>query len=86
MPECGNCGRHVSEEYERVFLPDDRETVRCCPECDVMRDGPDTRKKRSAGGDARGLDDEPFAVDDETTSETVRADGGSDGLWTEVDR
>ena len=34
MPECRNCGSHVTEDYVRVFSRDpDGETVDVCPEC-----------------------------------------------------
>lgn len=41
MPECENCGSHVTLDYVRVFSPDDdEETVRTCPMCpDMIRDG-----------------------------------------------
>jgi hypothetical protein len=41
MPNCQNCGSHVSEDYARVFREGD-EPLRCCPDC------PD--RTRGAGG------------------------------------
>jgi hypothetical protein len=50
MPEC-DCGRFVTERYVRVFSPEGVDGVRCCPDCDVIRDGSGgTREKRSVGG------------------------------------
>jgi len=34
MPECDNCGRHVSTDFARVFA-DDRGHVTGCPLCDA---------------------------------------------------
>jgi len=31
MPECDNCGSHVTPDYHRVFSVDG--TVGCCPQC-----------------------------------------------------
>lgn len=48
MPLCGNCEGFVTEQYVRVFAPDDEPTVRVCPNCeDVIRDGADVREARS---------------------------------------
>lgn len=39
MPECDNCGRHVSDAYARVNA-DRCGVVRSCPECNAdRRDG-----------------------------------------------
>lgn len=39
MPECQNCGHHVSDDYVRVLAPRDADTVRACPDCpDVVRE------------------------------------------------
>ncbi|MFB6155297.1 MAG: hypothetical protein ABEJ22_05330 [Haloferacaceae archaeon] len=32
MPECDNCGAHVSRQFARVFA-DDRGRVHACPAC-----------------------------------------------------
>lgn len=32
MPECENCGNHVSDDFHRVFS-DDQGEVRACPNC-----------------------------------------------------
>lgn len=42
--ECQNCGSQVSQQYVRVFAPDETEGVRVCPSCkDKIRDGRDVR-------------------------------------------
>lgn len=47
MPECENCGAHVSEAYLRVREPEYRDKVRACPNCpDLMRDGAEVREKK----------------------------------------
>ena len=53
MPECQNCGAFVTEQYQRVFTPDDEDAPRVCPNCDDMiRDGAEVRPARShRGGD-----------------------------------
>lgn len=33
MPECQNCGAHVSERYVRVSVPEGREHPETCPHC-----------------------------------------------------
>lgn len=51
MPECANCGAHVTERYVAVFEPDGVEAPKCCPFCpDLVRDGPDARDARSGRG------------------------------------
>lgn len=48
MPECQNCGEHVSEQYARVFTPDELENPRVCPFCpDKLREKGDIRDARS---------------------------------------
>ncbi|WP_455363929.1 DUF7563 family protein [Natronococcus wangiae] len=32
MPECSNCGSHVTEQYKRVFA-DNTGTLYACPNC-----------------------------------------------------
>jgi len=52
VPECANCESFVSEDYLRVFAPDELEAegvVRACPYCTAIRDGNDVRKARSRG-------------------------------------
>lgn len=34
MPKCGNCSRHVSTDYIRVFA-DDAGDVHACPVCNT---------------------------------------------------
>lgn len=47
MPECGNCGQFITEQYVRVFAPNGHSTVRVCPFCeDKVRDGADVRDSR----------------------------------------
>lgn len=48
MPECLNCGAHVTENYRRVFAPEGADGPRVCPNCpDKVRDGNGVREKRS---------------------------------------
>lgn len=48
MPNCANCESFVTEDYVRVFAPDDMDTVRVCPDCpDRLRDGAEIREARS---------------------------------------
>lgn len=48
MPECGNCGGHVTDDYVRVFTPDFVDQPRVCPNCeDKIRDGNGVRDARS---------------------------------------
>ncbi|MFB6107857.1 MAG: hypothetical protein ABEJ82_03315 [Haloplanus sp.] len=48
MPSCQNCGSFVTDDYVRVFAPDDMEKPRVCPNCeDMVRDGADVRKARA---------------------------------------
>lgn len=48
MPECGNCGRFVTRDYERVFRPPDEDQVRACPGCpDRIRERGNIRDARS---------------------------------------
>ncbi|WP_435197255.1 DUF7563 family protein [Natronomonas sp. EA1] len=51
MPQCHNCESFVTEDYVRVFAPDDMTTVRVCPNCeDKLRDGAEVRTARSTRG------------------------------------
>jgi hypothetical protein len=48
MPECGNCGEFVTEQYVRVFAPSDMDTVRVCPRCpDMVRERGEAREAKS---------------------------------------
>ena len=48
MPECQNCGSHVTDTYARVFTPDNVTSPRACPSCEtVMRDRNGIREKRT---------------------------------------
>ncbi len=51
MPNCQNCGSHVTEQYVRVFEPREYEMgdgPRACPNCeDIKRTGSEIRKKRA---------------------------------------
>lgn len=48
MPHCRNCEGFVTENYVRVFAPQEMSTVRVCPNCeDKLRDGADVREARS---------------------------------------
>jgi predicted RNA-binding Zn-ribbon protein involved in translation (DUF1610 family) len=37
MPECANCGGHVTEQYVRVFAANDG-TLYACPNCRNQRE------------------------------------------------
>jgi hypothetical protein len=51
-PQCGNCEAFVSDQYVRVFLPEDAEQVLTCPNCDLKRTGGgETRELRLGGGE-----------------------------------
>lgn len=54
VPACKNCGEVVTQQYVRVFAPDELETVRVCPSCeDKLRDGAEVReaqRPRSTNG------------------------------------
>jgi len=50
MPKCQNCGAHVTEQYVRVFVPDEIAQPRVCPHC------PD--KKRGQGSFSNKYDDD----------------------------
>jgi hypothetical protein len=55
MPECQNCGGHVSERYVNVFEPEGVDHPRCCPQCpDLIRRGahpePARSSRKSSGG------------------------------------
>lgn len=48
MPECRNCGSHVTPDYARVFTPPDIDSPRVCPFCpDLTRDGSGVREKKT---------------------------------------
>lgn len=48
MPRCKNCDSFVTDDYVRVFAPDDLDGVRVCPNCeDKLRDGAEIRDARS---------------------------------------
>jgi len=49
MIECANCGGFVSPDYVRVFVPEEVEQPRCCPDCpDMIREpGGEIREKRT---------------------------------------
>lgn len=56
MPECQNCGSHVSTEYVRVFAPDEEEDPRACPFCeDMVREDGKVREARSSRARANGV-------------------------------
>lgn len=49
MPQCENCDSFVTDQYVRVFAPNEMETVRVCPSCeDMVRDGAETREAHAA--------------------------------------
>ena len=48
MPDCQNCGAFVTNDYARVFTPNDQDNPRVCPDCeDMIRDGHGVREARS---------------------------------------
>lgn len=48
MPECQNCGTHVTARYARVFTPEGVNEPRVCPQCpDKLRDGGGVREAKS---------------------------------------
>lgn len=48
MPECQNCGSHVTTVYVRVFTPDSIDEPRVCPNCeDMTRSREGVREKRT---------------------------------------
>jgi NAD-dependent SIR2 family protein deacetylase len=48
MANCLNCDSYVSEQYVKVFAPDELDSVRVCPHCeDKMRDGNGVREARA---------------------------------------
>jgi NAD-dependent SIR2 family protein deacetylase len=49
MAECDNCGAAVTEQYVRVFAPNEMETVRVCPNCpDMVREKGEVREAKSS--------------------------------------
>lgn len=46
MPYCGNCESFITDDYARVFTPEDCEQPRCCPNCELTRDGSGVREMR----------------------------------------
>lgn len=49
MSECLNCGAFVSEQYVRVFAPNEMDTVRVCPECpDMIRENGGVREAKTS--------------------------------------
>lgn len=48
MPECANCGSHVTEQYVRVFTPNEYDAPRACPNCeDMTRAGSEVRETKT---------------------------------------
>ncbi|MDQ2072869.1 hypothetical protein RBH20_10030 [Haloarcula sp. H-GB4] len=69
MPECQNCGAHVTDDYVRVFEPAGTTEPRCCPNCeDLIRDGPDVRNARAK---RQGNGKDPVSYDSD-----LATDGG----------
>ena len=69
MPECQNCESHVTEDYVRVFCPNNREHPRCCPNCeDKIREGAEVREARAK---RHGNGSDPVSYDPD-----LAADGG----------
>jgi NAD-dependent SIR2 family protein deacetylase len=53
MPQCRNCGAHVTPQYARVFTPNEVEQPRVCPDCPdrIRRQGEvvEARSQRRSG-------------------------------------
>lgn len=48
MAECNNCGSFVTEDYLRVFAPEEADGVQACPRCeDMVRNGSSVREARA---------------------------------------
>ena len=83
MPECGNCGSFVTEDYVRTMSRRDSETVEVCPWCpDQKRDARnrprEARSNRRADMEERG---EPSEYDprQDPTVEYATDGGATDG-------
>lgn len=63
MPECLNCGSHVTDDYVRVFSANGDDSVRTCPDCpDMIRGkGGRPREARSQRRNTEPLNDEQEA-------------------------
>lgn len=48
MAKCENCGSHVTEQYVRVFVPDDGQPE-CCPSCPGMIRDPSGQPREKKG-------------------------------------
>jgi len=47
MPQCQNCGSHVTEQYIRVFSKNGADHVDACPDCpDLKRANGKPREKK----------------------------------------
>lgn len=77
MPECQNCGEHVSERYCRVFTPNDHDEPRVCPQCPDRVRNPDGTVREARSHRRADRDDEPAQYD----ASRAATDGGQ-----EVDR
>lgn len=48
MPTCENCESHVTDNYVRVFSPDNLDNPRACPHCnDLIRQNGQIREART---------------------------------------
>lgn len=48
MQQCQNCGGWVTDQYVRVFVPEEIDQPRACPSCpDMIRDEHGVREKRA---------------------------------------
>lgn len=62
MPQCQNCGGHVTKYYARVFTPNDVDEPRVCPNCpDKIRENGKVREARAT----RETSADPVAFDPE---------------------
>lgn len=73
MPECGNCGRHVTPDYERVHKPEHLDHVRTCPDCEYIREEGGVRKMKTTGHL------------DEPTQLLADGNGAKEIDWTDVE-
>lgn len=57
MPECQNCGSHVSDQYVRVSVPEHLEAPRTCPHCpDAVSEGKRHLSGPTVAADGGGRD------------------------------
>jgi len=68
MPECLNCGSHVTADYARVFSVEDDGAVRVCPNCpDKIRGTDGTPRQARSTRRQTGSDDVDHSREDKDT-------------------